>query len=572
MMPLGRACAIAILLGCVAAHAQQAPPPPPPPPPPAGPPSQPPAPAPAPANLSGRVVAADTGSPVRSADIRLAATDQNPNDRNPKASTVVARTDDEGRFELESLPAGSYSLQVAKAGFVSTTFGLSKDQPGIFGLSPGQRISLGDLKLPRGGVIAGRVFDVMGDPVAEVVVTAERLSFLTPAVRRVIRLKSAQTNDLGDFRIHGLTPGKYYVSAARGGTEGRDAPTFFPGVSSISEATPIEVRAGQDSLGVSMQLAPPRFGDVAGIVMNSNGAPFGGANVWLVPSRFDGVQVGAHASAITDAAGRFAINNVSPGDYRLEVFARAWMEKYAVVGDAAGPPPELASVPVSIASGRTEVVSVRTSTGFRVTGQMFVDGVPISAAAGAGVRVTAAAPIASILSGMSIPVTDGVSADGTFVLAGVHGLRFLTTRTPAPGTSYHHTSVGGADVSERGIEVTGNITGVEIHLTTRPTRLEGSVVDATGAAVTDARILLFSTNRNDWLMPGTRRYRDIRVTGQGKFGAVAMPAGNYLAAIVPAEDSDRWADPDYLDSLRGVATAFTITDAATTTITLHVRK
>jgi hypothetical protein len=225
------------------------------------------------------------------------------------------------------------------------------------------------------------VFDVMGDPVAEVVVTAERLSFLTPAVRRVIRLKSAQTNDLGDFRIHGLTPGKYYVSAARGGTEGRDAPTFFPGVSSISEATPIEVRAGQDSLGVSMQLAPPRFGDVAGIVMNSNGAPFGGANVWLVPSRFDGVQVGAHASAITDAAGRFAINNVSPGDYRLEVFARAWMEKYAVVGDAAGPPPELASVPVSIASGRTEVLSVRTSTGFRVTGQMFVDGVPISAAA-----------------------------------------------------------------------------------------------------------------------------------------------------------------------------------------------
>ena len=137
MMLLGRACAIVLLLGCAALHAQQAPPPPPPPPPPAGPPSQPPAPAPAPASLSGRVVAADTGSPVRSADVRLAATDQNPNDRNPKASTVVARTDDEGRFELESLPAGSYSLQVVKAGFVSTTFGLSKDQPGNFGLSAG---------------------------------------------------------------------------------------------------------------------------------------------------------------------------------------------------------------------------------------------------------------------------------------------------------------------------------------------------------------------------------------------------------------------------------------------------
>lgn len=465
---------------------------------------------------------------------------------------------------------GSYLLQVGKAGFVLTGFNLPGAPSGAtIEITAGQRIDFGDLKLPRGGVIAGRILDATGDPVAEAVVTAQRLSFLTPAVRRVVRLQDAQTNDLGDFRVHGLTPGKYYVSASAGG----GAPTFYPGVASIAEAVPVEVRAGQDSFGITMQLTPMRFGGVSGTVVNSRGAPFGGANVWLVPSRPDGVEASTgRASAVTDAAGRFAIQDVSPGDYRVEVFARVWMEKYSKTGESAGPPPELAILPVSITSGRTEELSMRTSAGFRVSGQVLVDGVPLSAAAGAGVHVTAAAPTASILSAVSIPVTDGVLPDGTFTLTGVHGLRLLRVRGYPPGTPYHHTSLGGADISERGVDVTSDITGVEIHLSTRPTRLEGAVFDNAGAPVTDARIVLFSTNRNDWLMPGNRRCVDVRATAQGRFGAVAMPAGNYLAAIVAVADFDRWGDPDYLDSLRSGATPFTLTDGSTTTITLTVKR
>lgn len=492
---------------------------------------------------------------------------------NPGTGTLVARTDDEGRFELSAVNLGSYSLQVIKAGFVTTTFGLSKDQPGTFGLSAGQRINLGDLKLSRGGVIAGRILDARGDPIAEVVVSAERLSFLSPAVRRVVSRKTAQTNDLGDFRVHGLGPGKYYVSARLGTSSGSSTPTFYPGVSNVSEAIAVEVHAGQDSLGITMQLAPAAFGTVSGTVVDSKGAPFGAANAWLVSSRTDGVQGNTAAlRATTDATGRFRIDNISPGDYRLEVFSIAWMEKVAAQGEGgAGPPPELASVPVSVMSGRTEELTVRTSTGFRVRGQVLVDGAPLSAPAATGVRVAATAPMTLNLSGVSVPVTDGISPDGTFVLTGVQGLRLFATRAPVGGAVYHHTSVAGEDVSERGIDVTADITGVEIHLTSRPTRLEGAVVDAAGTPVPVARILVFSIDRSGWLTPGNRRYRDLRATGIGKFTAVALPAGNYLAAVVPDEDSDRWADPDYLDSLRSRATPFTVTDGSTTAITLIKR-
>jgi hypothetical protein len=127
------------------------------------------------------------------------------------------------------------------------------------------------------------------------------------------------------------------------------------------------------------------------------------------------------------------------------------------------------------------------------------------------------------------------------------------------------------DVTERGVEVTADITGLEIHLTTRPARLEGAVRDADGSPVRDARLVVFSTNRDDWLLPGGRRYQAITVTGEGTFRLASIPAGSYLAAVVPREDSGRWADPDYLEHLRPTATAFTMTDGSTTTIVVIKR-
>ena len=79
--------------------------------------------------------------------------------------------------------------------------------------------------MPRGSVIAGRIVDEFGDAIPDVSVTAMRQTWqngrrrLVPASGRV-----AQTNDLGQFRIYGLPPGDYYVSATlrSGGLEMMD--------------------------------------------------------------------------------------------------------------------------------------------------------------------------------------------------------------------------------------------------------------------------------------------------------------------------------------------------------------
>ena len=67
------------------------------------------------AMIRGRVVAGDTGAPLRRAQVRLSSSEVR--------GGRVAQTDGEGRYEFRELPAGRYTLQASKAGYVNLSFG-----------------------------------------------------------------------------------------------------------------------------------------------------------------------------------------------------------------------------------------------------------------------------------------------------------------------------------------------------------------------------------------------------------------------------------------------------------------
>ena len=85
-----------------------------------------------------------------------------------------------------------------------------------------------DFALPRGGVIAGRVTDELGEPLAGVRVQAMRYQYLPNGRRQLTPVNPGGifgpvTNDLGEFRLYSLMPGTYVVSAipADTGHDGR---------------------------------------------------------------------------------------------------------------------------------------------------------------------------------------------------------------------------------------------------------------------------------------------------------------------------------------------------------------
>src|SRR5262249_49926766 len=96
-------------------------PPPPPPPVGGGPPTLPGMPPrdsgarPGPARIRGRVAAADTGAPIRKAQIRA----MSPETRDNRLAT----TDAQGYYEFKELPAGRYTLMANKGSYVSLQYG-----------------------------------------------------------------------------------------------------------------------------------------------------------------------------------------------------------------------------------------------------------------------------------------------------------------------------------------------------------------------------------------------------------------------------------------------------------------
>ena len=249
------------------------------------------------ARITGRVLAADNGRPVKRARALVNAAEL------PGGRATL--TDDNGVFELTELPAGRYTLSVSKTGFVGLSYGQRRPlQAGTpLQLREGQQLTGIEFRLPRGSVLAGHVFDETGDPMPGAAVRVMRYQY-AQGERQLVPAGTAQTDDEGAFRVWGLNPGDYYVSAVtrnfdfgrarrrRGGgpgggarsarrprrsdavvagragfidpvlrgstgdeeTEKAYAPTYYPGVGSINEARPITVAVGQQLLDINFNL------------------------------------------------------------------------------------------------------------------------------------------------------------------------------------------------------------------------------------------------------------------------------------------------------------------------------
>src|SRR3954465_2862870 len=138
----------------------------------------------------------------------------------------TASTNGEGRFEMAELPAGRYTLNASRAGYLGLSFGQSR--PGEVGrpieITEAQVFANADFVLQRTALITGHVFDEAGEPLAgaNVLTLQMRLVFgrrrLTPVRGNAIRERTGQD------RGTGLEPGEYYVPAFRHETWEGDPP------------------------------------------------------------------------------------------------------------------------------------------------------------------------------------------------------------------------------------------------------------------------------------------------------------------------------------------------------------
>jgi len=284
--------------------------------------------------ISGRVVRASDGAPLKNAQVLLAGSAVR------EALNYSSDTDADGGFEFRDVKPGRYHLFARKVGFVSQSYraqGLLSEGVIIALDHPGETIRDVLFRLVASGVVVGRVLDDFGEPVAGVEVQAltkiranvSGLEIL-PRNRDLVAVREAITDDQGEYRVYGLPPGEYCFSATdlgdpditdavvqRGaiftatGLQRHKYPRiFYPGVFKRSQAAQIYVRAG-DEVRIDFQLQSQKFSTVSGRVVDTGSQPSPGAVI-----SFQGREsAGSDFSGITSSDGRFQLRNVSPGRY-----------------------------------------------------------------------------------------------------------------------------------------------------------------------------------------------------------------------------------------------------------------
>ena len=275
--------------------------------------------------ISGQVLDAATGQPIKMALLQL-----RPETESTRPSQ--SRADDSGTYSLDNIAPGRYRLSAVRNGYLRQEYGAkSPNHPGVLlDVRSGQNLSDLMIRLTAQAAISGKVVDDRGEAIVNVSVQAMRYGFANGKTQLSVT-KGALTNDLGEYRIFGLPPGRYYISAvaqdlspapALASKEDAESdgfvPVFYPGATDAGGAASIEVSGGQDYRGADLRLVRTHTVRIRGVVQSAVPGKAGRFMIRLMPpnSGIFGIVAGKFTSSI-GPKGEFELQNVAPGSYVL---------------------------------------------------------------------------------------------------------------------------------------------------------------------------------------------------------------------------------------------------------------
>lgn len=545
----------------------------------------------------------DDGKPVRRAAVRLGGSDV-PGGR-------IAVTDDAGRFAFTSLPAGSFTVFATRASYVTTYYGSKRPGRGPalpIALAAGQRLSVA-MTMLRGAAIAGIITNPFGRPAPQVTVQATIQG--VPAAPRLTEAAPnyTTTDDRGMFRIYGLPPGDYLVSAnlrsgaadARAVTDDEVqwalrqlspgartgagavagaaallppasrsvvyAPVYFPGTTEPGLATKIQLSAGEDHGGITFALQFVPTARIDGTVFGPGGQGASGVSAVLLPK-----SVGSAASfqAMFDAGlatiprfltsldGRFSAAGVTPGQYT--VVARTG-ENAAFRGAGPGAGTLWGETDVAVNGRDIPDLAVTLQPGAKVAGTIVFEGTSLAPPADPGVVRPSMSSSKWGATALGTP-TANVTPAGAFVFPSLISGPYVIKVTPppaptgAPRWTLKSIVAGGRDITDGTLDLrTGDdVNGVVITFTDKETEISGTLLDAAGRPTSEFSVVVFATNRAFWTA-GSRRVQSVRPATNGTYRIAGLPAGEYSMVAVTDLEPAALADPGYLEQLQAAAAA-----------------
>jgi protocatechuate 3,4-dioxygenase beta subunit len=506
-----------------------------------------------PAAIGGRVLRASDGAPLRHASVALEA---------QRGGERQTSTDADGYFGFTDVAPGSYIVRASAIGHVSVELGedWSHMTPGRWlTVSPGAVLKDLTLALPTAGVVVGRVVDESGAPLEGVRVAA--LISRYAAGREIISAagSSRLSDDRGAFRLFGLAPGAYYVSATPGEIS-PDAPgehisyaiAFYPGVLDVAQARPVEVVPMQETHLNDIVLPRSKTFAVSGTVLSQEGAPAAGVEVVVTPAMTLATSLTAKATTTQD--GRFRLRALSPGAYLVQALPASMSE----LGFAAA---------MMTVAGEVPDFRLQLRPAARIRGTiLFEGGKPDFTADEVQVTMRSVdftrSPIAR---GARARVDERWNVE----FRDVWGPHFLHVSAPN-GWALKAVRSESRDVTDKAIEFSEDVQQLEIVLSNRPNSVSGVVTDARGEPVPDGSVLLFKKDPQSWILQ-QRVLRRLRTDEKGRFAAYGLAPGDYFGVALDRVRAQDWPNPRFLDAVRPLAIGFSLGESDNKQLELAVQ-
>lgn len=513
--------------------------------------------------VEGTVARLDTGEPLKKAAVVLRSNDN-------IERSAFAITNDQGHFEFTNMEPGSYRLDVSHNGYLNLGYGQKKPgDPGAnLSLAPGQSMTDLIFKLLRSASITGHVVDEDGEPLPNVSVKAYQASS-RGGKRGLGAVAGASTNDLGEYRIFGLRPGRYCIRAtfqSRRNLMGIAPsspqvskedypPTFYPNTTDAAKASTIITKAGDEIPAVDFMLKPSHVVTVTGKVFNTVTTQLDfNVSVSLFPRGV--VLVGDDATLQGETwnrKGAFVIRDVFPGSYILE----AWWTN--------NPEHFSAQRELEVGDSDVEEANLTITRGVDVPGHLVWGEKPPSEVRTVHVTLR---PFAEGTYSPS-PGAYEVKADGSFLVKNVpEGVYRPHVFAGTSDCFVKSARYGSADVPDRGLTVVSGVeTSLELRMSCRSARIEGVVL--TGDSLPAAGVYVVAIPEAP-LRDEKWKYRAEVTDQNGRFLLRGLLPGEYRVFSWDSADDFDWYDAEQIKPYEGRGVSMSVQEGDRKTLQLNV--